>query len=247
MAYTSTVDEEAMQRLLAKVLPGMNITAVSLLLEGNEKEAIDLFYQCIDISKSLHDAKFFDVRNSFFKAPDDYGCIVSCVPLGEGLSAEKSSSSSAGRNNYKDNCFHLFNNAFVLDIEEIACHTSLMTLVATLHYNIAVVYHELGQQLGNMEWLSSALRFYQVTQQIVTEHGLETLVSKLDLALCNNLGHLFSVFCNREGMVESRCRLSRQLHLAPFTSQVSDPDFYDFFRISLFLARNVETLVAPAA
>lgn len=241
----NTMIDTSMQQLMRN-LPYMNTSAVSLLLEGKQEEAMAQFYQCLELAKAIHDSGILHERNTRHQHHDnglrnDY--TIAPVSLDEVLHPSDPSQDMS-----PDNCFRLFRNVFVFEVVDRSttlCQKSLMAFVSTIHYNIAVVYQELGLGLGDLNWLSGALRFYQITQDLITRYELEAMVSTLDLALCNNMGHLFAFFSNKEGIVEMRSRLCNRLQVS--TPQPQHQDVYNFFRYNLVLASDVENTIAPAA
>lgn len=229
---------------IASSLPDMSTQAVLMLLEGRQREALCLFYDCIAVAKELHDSGLLPARNTFCQSINE--CIVSPIALEDVFALSQDSAND--RVYMATNCFRLFKKAFVFDLEEITCHQTLMALVSSIHYNVAVVYQEYGLYMGDPEWLSRALRFYQVTQELIQQDFLDTMVSTLDLALCNNMGHLYAFFSKDEGVVEMRCRLQSRLQFYGVPLFHQDQDVYNFFHYSVQLAKSrVGNTIAPAA
>jgi hypothetical protein len=172
----------------------LNTKAVDLMRQGHLQEAISKFREAVDeLRGRVNQHEDVDPAN---KVTSTFLSVRS-VPLEESLSLVKSSSRQ------EHHAFSVFGRALVIDDAELVAASSN----AGQNCTITVVMYNMGlaHQLQGMQDLRSqqanfkkAMIFYQLATDVLEGcTGTEDQVSGLVyLAVSNNMGHIFSHFCN---------------------------------------------------
>ena len=124
--------------------------------------------------------------------------------------------------------FDMFRFSFGISSEDLAgisSHESqLHLLVAIVAYNLAIISHESGLIYGlELSKLNKAQKLYHVAIQnmAIASHIHTDVVtpSTLELAVCNNMGYIYSFLGDSAGIIDCRDgleRLTRNAHCATF-------------------------------
>jgi hypothetical protein len=173
----------------------LNTTAVDLMRLGHLQEAISNFRVALGelLRGRVDQHEYVDPAN---KVTSTFLSVRS-VPLEESLSLVNSSSRQ------DQNAFSVFGRALVIDDAELVADFA----IAGQNCTTAVVMYNMGlaHQLQGMQDLRSqqanfkkAMIFYQLATDVLERcTGTEDHVSGLVyLAVSNNMGHIFSHFCN---------------------------------------------------
>ena len=221
-------------------LPDMNTDAVLLVLEGKLEEAISLFNISLELCIELEKSGFLDVTREI-EEPDE--AVLSPISLDEVMQPSDQIIAASHINE-----FQLLRKIFVLEnLDDIKCRTNLVTFASTVLFNLAALYQELFLVAGDMKWLSDSFRLYQALQELFLRASTVKSVIMLQMALYNNLGHMFAFLSDKEGVVEMRSNLMQKL-----ATSSQQPDYFglrNFFRRSLGVVCNhsLQLQSAPAA
>ena len=145
-----------------------------------------------------------------------------------------------------DVLFEVYTRPFFID-DSVVVPPSV--LYVTLSFNVGLVYHRLGLQKNSLDYLKSAVHYYEYGLSIIKRNSSEGYSSNgmywLTLALLTNVGNiLWSRWCTSEALA---CR--KRVHLLLGTKQIFalPPDDIEFFldvsSSGIFCSRNT----APAA
>lgn len=231
------------QRETFDVLQRMNSDAIYLILEGRAEEALQHLARCAEsVRKVLPIAK--SVPTADLQMLGGKGNLnLSAVSLDEVLYPFDYSERVS-----PDNFFRL--HRFVYLVDGTACSPDLdafQKLLATVLYNMAVVSHESVHGGIYPHILEKTRTFYELAlsmiQQRKNDESFNTL--QLQLALYNNLGHIYGFFFNRDGAMFCRDSLDNILTQAQHSNQSCDAHRI-FRRVAPVLARN-HMSKAPAA
>jgi tetratricopeptide (TPR) repeat protein len=176
----------------------LNNNAVDLMRQGSFQEAIPAFLSALrelhritGVQKQDMNMNPIDVGNSSSRT---FARKVRTVPLGDALSVLKPSI-------YQDqDAFSIFDRAFLIDSSDLASIYSSEgqnSTTTVLLYNMGLAYQLLGMQDFHSQHsnLKKAMKAYRMAAAIAND-----LVS---LAVSNNMGHIYSYFC--ETQESQRC------------------------------------------
>lgn len=147
----------------------------------------------------------------------------------------------------------LYNRGLILSIDPALTAagdvTSLVTAKqhqtsATLLYNMALCYHNMGNHLGVSSALLKALHLYEMALQSIGRMTNLIHVQKLLMAILNNCANIYTYFRRTEET--SRCFDDLKIVLAASTVDMILDEDYDFFFLNAFF-QSQELLFAPAA
>jgi tetratricopeptide (TPR) repeat protein len=188
----------------------LNNNAVKLMQQGNFQKAVSFFrgalrdlLHLVAEDQQQHMDLADKVARSFLP--------VRSVPLGDSLSLFKSSS------NQDHHAFSIFDRALLIDsIDFEASYSSIAgqnRTSAVILFNMGLAYQLLGMQDLRSQQTSfvTAMQLYQMAADILQDSGDE--VDGLTcLAVSNNMGHIFSHFCETSGTKLCLDRLQAGLH-----------------------------------
>jgi hypothetical protein len=118
-------------------------------------------------------------------------------------------------------------------------------LTAVILYNMALVNHGRGINLGRSKFIAKALKLYKLSLEVLLKsEDKERPVNLLLLAIFNNSAHIYSQFFNIEGMRQCLDCMRQVLSHAEGTTD--SEDYIIFFMNALF-TRGEELTLAPAA
>jgi tetratricopeptide (TPR) repeat protein len=188
----------------------VNNNAVSLMQQGSFQEAIPFFLSAL---RELHRITRVQKQNMNMDLIDDENCVsrtfvreVRSVPLGDSLSYLKPSI-------YQDqDAFSIFDRAFLIDIYSSEGQTYYTTPV--LLYNMGLAYQLLGMEDLRSQHcnLKKAMKAYRMAAAIAND--------LLFLAVLNNMGHIYSQFCDTQESQRCLDFLEAGLHAIQQDSQV---------------------------
>lgn len=122
-------------------------------------------------------------------------------------------------------------------------------LSATILYNLGLVYHRIALATGSTSYFSKALRLYDVAASIVlTPSPMEQNhdLTVLKLALCVNMGHIYSNFCDQTGT--RRCAVAMQEIFNSTDPNAFSGELRKIFYMNMLVTQNPHFMgVAPAA
>lgn len=147
------------------------------------------------------------------------------------------------------NCFTLFKFAFAVD-DDASCQTwnesMLMSLLALMSYNLAMMHHDQGFVHANLSDLAKARRLYEFALLVLSKAnsvGKPTMdTALLEAALYNDLGHVHSFLGDVPGVIFCRESLKNLMR-----NVLLDPEDNRFFQANLNESSKIGITVAPAA
>jgi len=223
-------------------LQQMSSDAIYLILEGRAEEALEYLAQCAEATRCyLSNTKDVSASCPQNEAP----LKLFPVSLNEVIYNFDCSEQTS-----PDNCFRLHRYVYLIDgVASSTSHSAFQKLLATILYNMAVVSHESVQGGIYPNILEKTRTFYELALAMIhldNEESSDTFdVMPLELALYNNLGHIYAFFFNRDGAVFCRDRVDAILTHAHGSNCLSSNAF-SFFQAPASMARN-HMFKAPAA
>jgi tetratricopeptide (TPR) repeat protein len=184
----------------------LNNNAVGLMRQGSFQKAIPSFLSAL---RELHRITGLQKQNVNMDPIDNDKNSVSrtfvqevrSVPLGDALSVLKPSI-------YQDqDAFSIFDRAFLIDSSDLASIYSSEgqnSTTTVLLYNMGLAYQLLGTQVFHSQHrnLKKAMQVYRMAAAILEKSGDEAN-DLVFLAVSNNMGHIYSYFC--ETQESQRC------------------------------------------
>jgi hypothetical protein len=215
----------------------VNTNAVNLMQEGCFREAIPLFLSAI---LELHRITGVQNQNMNTDPIDDdsnviraYAPEVRCVPLGDSLSCLKPSIYQ------EQDAFSIFDRAFLIDIySSEGQHLTIPVLL----YNMGLAHQLLGMEdlHSQRSNLKKAMKVYKMAATVAND-----LVS---LAVANNMGHIYSQFCDTQ---QSQCcldSLQAGLHAIQQDPNVEIlEDEFSAFQMNVLIMHGQKKVAAAAA
>lgn len=220
--------------MIEAMLSQMNNRALNLLCRGELEDAQAL------LSKLILTAAHYigsGATSDHRKFPQlEFGAIALSEVLGREDNACHLEAILAGQG------FSLYRHAFAVD--DGAC-SDVVTMTILAAYNLAVIQHEIAMEDSSCAHLTLAGSFYKLAVSHLQQgrHNCPVLV---ELALYNNVGHLYSVMGNFEGILE--CQILVEKSLVPLSSGgARDLADLSFFQKSVQQSRKTAITLAPAA
>jgi hypothetical protein len=171
----------------------LNTKAVELMRHGRLQEALSNFREALDEVLGRVDQHGEDPAN---KVTSSFLSVRS-VPLEETLSLVKASS------RHEHHAFSVFGRALVIDDAELVTASSIAgqkCATTVVMYNMGLAHQLQGMQDLRFQQVNfkKAMIFYQLATDVLEgSTGTKDQVSGLVyLAVSNNMGHIFSHFCN---------------------------------------------------
>lgn len=229
------------QKLFHHEVIDNNTHAIGLMLEGRQDEALELFHGTLYIAKVLFDAKVHPgLRDQRSNA--EQTCVYE-VSLDEVIYPFDCSERAS-----PDNCFKVRRCLFAVDaMHGVNTGAALRKVLAVVTYNLGVIYHECGLACANTEMLSRSRWLYNVAIAILAKpedsEPRDTCMIPFEMALFNNLGHIYGVFNDREGTTNC-CQRVKEM-LAECGQTTLDEGVYEFFESSFIPQSHLNK--APAA
>ena len=175
--------------------------AITQLLEGNEEECIHMLLHCLAASRVI-EVKTGSERQELTNNDDmeDEPSIFE-VSLEEVIHADCEETRIL--RDAVDGNVRLYRCIFGTDsLETIPDQATLLQFVAIVTYNLGMIQHERASLFCDTKTLAKAKSLYTFALQLLCNplacQGVLD-VSALELALYNNLAHLFSFFLDHEG------------------------------------------------
>jgi tetratricopeptide (TPR) repeat protein len=171
----------------------LNNNAVDLMQQGNFQKAISVFRGAL--RELLHHVAD-DLKEDMDLADKVARTFlpVRSVPLGDSLSLFKSSS-------YQDHhAFSIFDRALVIDSIDFAASYSSIAgqncASAVILFNMGLAYQLLGMQelRSQQRSFKKAMKLYEMASNIL-QNSDDEVDGLTSLAVSNNMGHIFSHFC----------------------------------------------------
>jgi tetratricopeptide (TPR) repeat protein len=211
----------------------MNNNAVNLMQQGCFQEAIPVFLSAL---RELHRITGVQNQSMIMNMHDNivsraYAREVRSVPLGDSLSYLKPSIYQ------EQDAFSIFDRAFLIDIYSSEGQTFTTSV---LLYNMGLAYQLLGMKdlRSQHSNLKKAMKAYQMAAAIVAND----LVS---LAVANNMGHIYSQFCDTQ---QSQCCLdSLQAGLHAIQRGEILEDELSAFQMNVLVMKGQKKVAAAAA
>jgi tetratricopeptide (TPR) repeat protein len=173
-----------------------NNNGVNLMRQGSFRKAIPFFLSAV---RELHRITGEQKENMNMDTIDDRTFVreARSVPLGDTLSYLKPSI-------YRDQgTFSVFDRAFLIDSSDLAYLSSSEEgqhcATTVLFYNMGLAYQLLGMEdiSSQRKNLRKAMKVYQMAAAILEKSGDEAN-DLICLAVSNNMGHIFSHFCETQ-------------------------------------------------
>mmetsp|Transcript_12793 Transcript_12793/g.16766 ORF Transcript_12793/g.16766 Transcript_12793/m.16766 type:complete len:210 (+) Transcript_12793:91-720(+) len=203
----------------------LSVTAVDFLQRGMYAESRSVLCHALSEVRDRVDDEV--------KPKENLSRAITPISIGDVL--------TAGSN--ADSTFAMYKHAFLL--VSINCDYLTQSLVHL--YNMGLVYHALGLKSGNLCTLRQALGIYSRVNAILQSEDAHVLceLSSLLLAACNNMGHIYSILLNVQGVASCLDQLQSTLAIAR-ASRASTQDM-DFFLLPIVLGCESFLALAPAA
>jgi tetratricopeptide (TPR) repeat protein len=224
----------------------VNNNAVYLLRQGSFHKAIPFFLSAV---RELHRITWDQKQNMRNIDPiDDRSFVqeVRSVPLGDTLSYLKPSI-------YQDqDAFSIFDRAFLIDSSASAStyysEEGQHYLTTVLLYNMGLAYQLLGMEdlLSQRKNLKKAMKIYQMTAAILEKSGDEANVLVF-LAVSNNMGHIYSHFCETQDSQRCLDCLLEGLNKIQDSKVKIRVDEFRAFQMNVMMMHGQRTLAAAAA
>jgi tetratricopeptide (TPR) repeat protein len=226
----------------------VNNNAVNLVQQGSFQAAILLFISAL---RELHRFTGVQKQNMNMDPIDDEkdnnSAIsaavreVRSIPLGDALSYLKPSI-------YQDqDAFSIFDRAFLIDSSELSSSTIYSSegqhfTAPVLLYNMSLAYQLLGMEDVRSQHsnLRKAMKAYRMAAAIARND----LVS---LAVANNMGHIYSQFCNTQE--SQRCLDYLQAGLSTIQDSEVEilEDEFSAFEMNVLIMHGQKTVASAAA
>jgi tetratricopeptide (TPR) repeat protein len=197
-------------------------------------------------SKVLHDALDPKSLPALTACPPSLRCNPN-LPLKTPLSMTSFASSSGEGTTHS-----MYNRGLILSLDPALTVGDASSLVtsnrhqtsATLLYNMALCYHNMGSHLGVSSALIKALQLYEMALESIGRVTNLLHVPKLLMAILNNCANIYTYF--RQTDETYRCFENLKIVLAASTVDMIMDEDYDFFFLNAFF-QSQELLFAPAA
>lgn len=198
------------------MIAASNNKGALLLSAGRHEEALQVFLATLEMIRSRverqEDEKSSMSLPSTFKPSD--ACRVSIPSL----------------NGSPHNSFELYSRALLIS-EETESEVLLSMVVL---YNAAIAYHHQGLQFSGS--MMRAMSMYKMTLSLCEEacknatEGEELFIQVFLMAVMNNMGHIFSHFCQADEESACRSKLHALLYACPKARTVlPESDYLLFF------------------
>jgi tetratricopeptide (TPR) repeat protein len=223
-----------------------NNNAVNLMRQGSFQEAIPFFLSAL---RELHRIAGVQKQNLNMDTIDDDNSVshnfvreVRSIPLADTLSYLKPSI----YHNHQD-AFSIFDRAFLIDSSDLASiYSSEGQLYTTtiLLYNMGLAYQLLGMQDTRSQHknLKKAMKIYQMVAAV--------LVAKNDLvslAVSNNMGHIYSQFCETQEAQRCLDSLQESLNAIQDSKVEIRVDEFIALQMNVVIMHRQKVVVAAAA
>jgi tetratricopeptide (TPR) repeat protein len=209
-----------------------NANAIDLMRQGNFQDAIPIFRVALS---ELHDRLADDQKQDMALADRVTHTFlpVRSVPLGDALSLLQPPSV------YEDHhAFCIYDRALLIDSTDCVATSSMtgqLCTAAALLFNLGLAYQLLGMQdlRSRNSSFKKAMAIYQMATDIF-EHSVGDDVNGLTyLAVSNNMGHIYSHFCETRETQQCLDSLLEGLHSFPNIDTRGDEYFQ--FRMNLLV------------
>jgi hypothetical protein len=207
------------------------------LLSTAMKSLIATIRQCSSSDSAPTSFKESDCQIQNFISP----IYTVCLPCFEGEEMSVS----------PDNYFEVYNRAFILR-DHFGCGTITAEndalASACMLYNMGLLHHRYAVKTGRTSKLEKALKFYEMALMTLNHQARISEMESIDnlvLALCNNVGHIKSLFFDRAGAQSCSAYIQEALR-AMETDITLCCDDLEFFYMTTLLG-NINLSLAPAA
>lgn len=222
--------------------------AITQLLEGNEEDCLHMLMHCLAAARVI-EVKTGSERQDLTNSDDmeDEPNIFE-VSLEEVIHADNEETRIL--RDAVDGNVRLYRSIFGTDsLETIPDQATLLQFAAIVAYNLGMIQHERASLCCDTKTLAKAESLYTFALQVLSNplacQGVLD-VSALELALYNNLAHLFSFFLDHEGYSACLHRLGSKV--ASVQPNVMEANSMSIFTHNCHNSRNiVATHLAPAA
>jgi tetratricopeptide (TPR) repeat protein len=245
---TKLLESPAMQ---AKDIIAVNKNAVNLMRQGSFLKAIPFFLSALRELRRIagvqkqsmnieHIIDGSSVSRTFIRK-------VRSIPLGDTLSYIKPSI-------YQDqDAFSIFDRAFLIDTSALASIYTSEGQTYTTHvilYNMGLAYQLLGMQdfpSNRQRNLKRAMKVYRMAAAILEKAGDEAS-ELVALAVSNNMGHIYSRFCDTQESRRCLDSLEAGLHAIQQDSKVEIlGDEFRAFQMNVLIMQGQRAVAAAAA
>jgi hypothetical protein len=223
----------------------VNNNAVNLMRQGSFRQAIPFFLSAV---RELHRITGDQKENMNVDPIDDRTFVreVRSVPLGDTLSHLKPSI-------YQDQgTFSVFDRAFLIDSSDLAYLSSNEEgqnyTTTVLFYNMGLAYQLLGMEdlRSQRKNLRKAMKIYQMAAAILEKSGDEAN-DLIFLAVSNNMGHIFSHFCETQDSKRCLDCLLAGLHNIQDSKVTIQVDEFRALQTNAMMMHCQNAVAAPAA
>eukprot|EP00523_Entomoneis_sp_CCMP467_P007353 CAMPEP_0168734212 /NCGR_PEP_ID=MMETSP0724-20121128/8694_1 /TAXON_ID=265536 /ORGANISM="Amphiprora sp., Strain CCMP467" /LENGTH=227 /DNA_ID=CAMNT_0008781303 /DNA_START=29 /DNA_END=712 /DNA_ORIENTATION=+ len=220
-----------------------NSIAVELIRQGHHMQAQQVFRVGLEtVATSIND----DNTNNNASVTTPSTPTPSGLDRIPPISINQGVREDTGRSSDSDAAatFAMYKKAFLLGANE----RDEVILSLVLFYNMGLASHAMGVNTGRSNSLQRALRLYRKVYALLNEHGHGIPgVSLLLLATVNNMGHIFAMLLNLDGMVS--CHANIQTILTGTDGAELSTSDLDFFFMTVVLGSTDQGRLpmAPAA
>jgi tetratricopeptide (TPR) repeat protein len=223
----------------------VNNNAVDLLRQGSFRKAIPVFLSAL---RELHSIVGVQKQDTNMDLDDDGSNLsstsvreVRSVPLGDALSYLKPSI-------YQDqDAFSIFDRAFLIDSSDLtssiySSEEGQSLTAPVLLYNMGLAYQLLGMEdlRSQHSNLKKAMKAYRMAAAIAKND----LVS---LAVSNNMGHIYSQFCDTQESQRCLDCLQAGLHVIQDSEVEIHEDEFSAFQMNVLIMHGQKTVASAAA
>lgn len=221
-----------------------NSWAILQLMEGDQTEAVELLHLALDESRSRLEEIPTELWHSHGNVQLTTDAHIHSISL-EGVIGNR-------ENAVPDNYFRMYRCVYSIEGPDCESDVLVPEVTVVLVYNLAAVYHEMGFLTANNDLIEKALHLYEMARMILTKaHGVKQQIlamnlAELQLAVLNNLGHIYAYFMKYELMCLQRDAL--RLLVQEIDPRGVEPQVFQFFAQNVLLSLEQDYLLpAPAA
>jgi tetratricopeptide (TPR) repeat protein len=229
----------------------LNTKAIHLMREGLYTEAITLHHQALKELRSSveRDQHAEGPKNCTSEGKQQTFIPMQTICLSGYLSLFKSSF-------YQDHhAFSLFSQALTIDpvdLEAVPSVEGQNCLSVVILYNMGLAHQLQGMRDLNKQKtrFKSAMSLYKMAASILTKGSSDTgeqVNGLLSLAVSNNMGHLYSHFCEEQEVQDCLQWICAILELDQLNYQDLVGDDFNLFHMNVFLLHRQDAVAAAAA
>lgn len=210
----------------------LNNSAIALLHSGRTQEAME----ALQVALST-------LRDQFKGVAEPRG-MGSCS-TGKGAISVLGSASM--RKQHGASFLEFYDRGLLVDTTARCEDETLLS--AVILFNMALLHHARGLEVGKSEFLERASCLYHIAVGIIQQQDVNATTDLILLALLNNMAHVDSYLCRLDDMKDSLEQM-REILSTEFIDCDADPineDDYIIFSLNVMFGTTKELSVAPAA